>query len=253
VLLRGLMREARHWGEFAPKLEGALPGGRVLAIDLPGNGRLHRARSPTCIADMTEHCREALAQQGLSPPWRLLAISLGAMTAIDWLSRYPDEVAGCVLINTSLRSLGPFHWRLRPRTYPAIAAALLQPRDARRQEELILRLTSAREALRAAALDARVAIASECPVCRGNVLRQLLAAARFRLPPGRPPMPVLLLASAADGLVDPRCSQRLAERWRLPLALHADAGHDLPLDDPDWVLERVADWLRSTRREAQVA
>ena len=46
VLLRGLMREARHWGEFAATFQAQLSGTRVVARDLPGNGRLHHLRSP---------------------------------------------------------------------------------------------------------------------------------------------------------------------------------------------------------------
>jgi hypothetical protein len=44
-------------------------------------------------------------------------------------------------------------------------------------------------------------------------------------------------------LVDPRCSQTLADCWNLPLAVHPVAGHDLPLDDGSWVLEEIARWL----------
>ncbi|MBK7793953.1 MAG: hypothetical protein IPJ62_16665, partial [Betaproteobacteria bacterium] len=53
---------------------------------------------------------------------------------------------------------------------------------------------------------------------------------------------VLILASANDALVDPRCSQALAEAWRATIAVHPKAGHDLPLDDGPWVAEQVARW-----------
>ena len=73
-------------------------------------------------------------------------------------------------------------------------------------------------------------------------MRQLLAAMRHRPPPRRPPVRMLLLASAQDALVSPRCSQRIAADWYLPLAMHPDAGHDLPLDDPQWLLRRISEW-----------
>ena len=40
LLLRGLTREAGHWGRFPQQLQAALPGARILAIDLPGNAVL---------------------------------------------------------------------------------------------------------------------------------------------------------------------------------------------------------------------
>jgi predicted alpha/beta hydrolase family esterase len=52
-----------------------------------------------------------------------------------------------------------------------------------------------------------------------------------------------VLVSAADGLVDPRCSQRLAQAWGAPMRKHPTAGHDLPLDDGAWVAREVAAWL----------
>jgi hypothetical protein len=49
-----------------------------------------------------------------------------------------------------------------------------------------------------------------------------------------------VLAGAGDRLVDPTCSRRLAAAWACPLAVHPWAGHDLPLDDAQWVLDQVA-------------
>jgi pimeloyl-ACP methyl ester carboxylesterase len=66
------------------------------------------------------------------------------------------------------------------------------------------------------------------PVSRANALRQLLAAMRYRAPRRVPPVPLLLLSGAADGLVHPACSAAVARAWRLPMAVHPDAGHDLP-------------------------
>ena len=38
ILLRGLTREASHWGAFAGDFQTALPQAQVVALDLPGNG-----------------------------------------------------------------------------------------------------------------------------------------------------------------------------------------------------------------------
>lgn len=239
ILLRGLTRESGHWGAFPAQLAAHLPQARILPLDLPGNGTRHRERSPLRIGDMLADCRTRLAAQGIDGPLHLLAMSLGAMVALAWASEHPEQLAGGVLINASCAGLNPFYRRLRPSGYPALLG-VLAGRDARAREAAILCLTSARAD--SAVLDEWLALRRHHPVTLLNALRQLTAAARFRLPPRRPAVPLLLLSGARDALVDPRCSATLANCWRLPHLEHPDAGHDLPLDDGDWVAERIAAW-----------
>lgn len=243
ILLRGLMREQRHWGAFPALLAQALPGAVIITPDLPGNGaRCHEA-SPMNVAGMVEECRAELLQCRISAPVNVLALSLGAMVAVEWRARYPGELARCVLLNTSLRPYSAFYERLRWGNYPAILGQLARGGVAG-QEALILRLTSNVHAGDAAVLAAWIAYQHEFPVTRRNVLRQLLAAARYHAPrevPGR--CPVLVLNGQGDQLVDPQCSERLAQAWQAPLRQHATAGHDLPLDAGVWVVEQVQAWM----------
>ena len=244
VLLRGLMREQRHWGRFPGQLAAALPDAELVTPDLPGNGQRHALRSATRVAQMVEDCRHELRARGVPAPYSLLALSLGGMVAVEWASRYPHEVARCVLVNTSMRPYSRFHQRLRWQNYPSIVRLMLRG-GMENQERLILRLTS-REgdaAEREGLLQRWLDYQREFPVTRANALRQLWSAARFRAPALRPAVPLLVLASAGDQLVDHRCSQRLARAWDAPLALHPSAGHDLPLDDGPWVVAAIAKWL----------
>jgi pimeloyl-ACP methyl ester carboxylesterase len=241
VLLRGLARESRHWGAFPRILAGALPGDRLAMPDLPGNGLLHEVTTPTRVEAIAEHCRRGLRDQGMAPPYHLLALSLGGMVAVAWALRHPGELGAAVLVNTSLAPFSPFHHRLRPGAYaPLLAAALCA--SASRREARILALTSNRSPS-TAILQAWTRYATERPTRRANLLRQLLAARRFSAPAAAPPVPMLVLASRGDRLVDPRCSERIAAAWHLPLVMHPDAGHDLPLDDPAWVAARIVEWL----------
>src|SRR5262245_30894011 len=102
VLLRGWTRESRHWEDFPRQLARALPGSEVIALDLPGTGAAHAETSPSSVAGIVEHCRAALRQRAITPPLRLLGLSLGAMTCVEWCARHPGEVERCVLINPSL-------------------------------------------------------------------------------------------------------------------------------------------------------
>ncbi len=243
LLLRGLTREAAHWGGFVAQLQQALPQARILTLDLPGNGRLNALRSPTDVAAMVAWCRAELAQRGVAGPVHVLAMSLGAMVAAEWACRAPQELAGGVLINTSLRPFSPFYRRLRPRNYRRLLRLLLGGAAPWMWERAILEMTSNRPAERAEVLSAWTATRLQHPVGAANALRQLLAAARYRARPQAPAVPLLLLASEQDRLVDVRCSKALAQRWGSPLRLHPWAGHDLPLDDPAWVVAQLRDWL----------
>lgn len=242
VLLRGLTRESGHWGAFAGLLQQRHPGARIVTLDLPGNGSINNQPSPIRIEAMTQRCRDHLRAQGLAPPYRLLAMSMGAMVAMDWAARAPRELAGCVLINTSLGRFSPWYQRLRPINYPRLLALALTP-DPVARERAILRLTSRNAAAAAEVLDDWTRLRRARPVSAANALRQLLAAARYRAPVTPPAVALLVLASRGDRLVDSRCSQELARRWQTGIALHPSAGHDLTLDDAAWVADQIDRWL----------
>lgn len=237
------MREARHWGDFPAVFAAARPGATVLTPDLPGNGHRHLDDSPTCIAAMVDDCRAGLRMAGVEPPYRILALSLGGMVAAAWNERYPDEIQAQVLINTSMRPYSHIFLRLRPRNYPALVRLALYGKDLALRERVILGLTSRDGDRQADVLQSWVAIARDAPVSRGNAIHQLFAAARFRADAKALRPPTLLLASEGDRLVNSACSANIASAWEATLARHPDAGHDLPLDEPRWVTERICDWL----------
>lgn len=216
--------------------------------DLPGNGSRYRETSPASVQQMVEACRQQLQQAGIAPPYSLLALSLGGMVALTWAALYPQELRRCVLVNTSVRPYSPFYRRLRWQNYGAIVGQLLRG-GRRAQEQLILRLTShsGDAAQRAALVEQWLGYQQECPVSRRNALRQLWAAARFRAPAQRPDLPLLLIASAGDALVDHRCTLGLAQAWQTPVLLHPSAGHDLPLDDGAWLAQQIAGWVAGAK------
>ncbi len=249
VLLRGLMREQRHWGSFVAALQHAYPDQRILTLDFAGNGVLSAQSSATSVTQMVEQLRAQLGTQSgqqQSGKIRLMAISLGAMVAVAWAERYPDEIQDLTLINTSLAPHSPFYQRLRPRNYAVLVYTMLCG-SLQQREQLILRLTSQRFNGTAAKEQAAeivahwVSLAQAHPVRRRNVLRQLYAAMHYRAPDQAPAVALRILAGAKDALVNPQCSITLAQGWNAELRLHPEAGHDLPLDDADWVIRQTLD------------
>ena len=245
VLLRGLTHETRHWGQLPQHLAFRLGGAPVIALELPGNGARYRERSPESVGEMVAACRRSLGDAGVRPPYVVVGHSLGGMVATAWASGQPEELAGVVLINTSNRALSPWYQRLRWRAIPSVLR-IFATRDAVCRERRVLRLTARHPPLRYDDIAMEwAAWWREYPVERGNALRQLLAAARFKGGLASPSMPVLLLASEGDALVDPACTKQLAAAWQAELRVHPTAGHDLPLDASGWVVEQTARWWRA--------
>ena len=88
ILLRGLAREARHWGSFAQQFSRVLASSNLIrqveALDLSGNGEFCQLPSPTSVPHMVEFARQQLQQKGFKLPYSLVALSLGGMVATRW-------------------------------------------------------------------------------------------------------------------------------------------------------------------------
>ncbi len=244
VLLRGLVRESAHWGDFPAAFQKSLGASRVLTIDLPGNGEHFNSPTPLTLRGVVEAVRKDCRSKGVLPhtPVHVLALSLGGMVAVEWMNQYPTEVASAVLVNTSMRGVSPFYRRLSPANY-RVVAGLLFGTDKEAREKRILQLTSQKTELPETEIRRRVEIQRLHPVGKVNALRQILAALSLGAKPKAPKQPVLLLNSLGDKLVHPECSVDLSARWGIPVRRHAWAGHDLPLDDPDWVIETTRAWV----------
>jgi pimeloyl-ACP methyl ester carboxylesterase len=217
VLIRGLAREAGHWHEFDRGLTEHFADAVIERHDLPGNGARWRDASPLDVGAMAAELRASVWAEHRSPTV-LVAISLGAMVCLEWLRRWPaDPLVGLVAINTSV---GGLCWPWERMRVPASLYTLrtLLERDPVACELAVLDLTTSEHRRDRALAEQHAAIHRERPIRRSNVLRQMIATASFRVDRFTPAIPVLLLNSARDRMVDPRCSQKLAHT----------------LDDPRW-------------------
>lgn len=243
ILLTGLSRESAHWGSFVPLLQSAFPDAQITLLDLPGAGLLYKETSPTTIKAITGDVRCFALDQGyLKQPATILALSLGAMAAWEWILNYPDEIAGAALIGASFAGLSSFYQRLRWQSYGKIAALARQKSIYYREMAILQLISNRRDQYRQIAED-WLNIQNQRPVSMKNICRQILAGASYRPDDRKPGQPVLLLNTKGDRLVAPECSEAIADKWNLKLRTHPWAGHDLPLDDGDWVVSQLIDWL----------
>jgi len=251
LLLRGLSREQRHWGDFPQRLEKALPGVQILMLDLPGAGTEHARPSPTTIAGITEDIRtrwlKAKGEPGAPPshaPWGVMAMSLGGMIGLDWLNRHPSDFAGAVLCSTSAGGLSPPWQRMKLSVLPRFLGAFTQKNAVARERTILGFTTSDRaphELDRVAADWARYPL--DRPMGREAVVNQLRAALLFRAPLSVA-QPVLFLAGERDQMMAADATRALATALRAPIHVHPTAGHELALDAPGWLADHVASWFR---------
>ncbi len=242
LLLRGLVREQRHWGTFPELLIEQCPEYKQLMLDIPGNGQWYQSESPRTIAGMTESLRQQIDAQGLRGPFIPLALSMGGMIALDWMQRYPHEITAGVVVNTSLSNFSPFYRRLRWQCYGEFFRLFRQ--NPAQRELTILGFISNHQRDNAALLAQWQAWQQETPVAPHNALNQIIASARFTMSQ-KPVQPLLIVSAKADRMVDPSCSVKIQQAWHCAFAEHPSAGHDLPLDAPEWLAATIKDWLSS--------
>ncbi len=242
ILVRGLAREFEHWFDFPERLSAAL-GVRVVGLDLPGCGSEWQEQAPLTVAANARHLAGRLRHELGVPtrPWGILGLSFGGMVATALCELFPTWASHLVLVNSSSR-LSPSVERI----HPSGAARLLRIaalKDPNERERAVYELVSS---LRGDALshcvERAVQVGLRHPIRRTTVARQLAAAARFA-PSGKRVQQLLVLSSENDHLVNPKASRRLAEFFGAPLRVHPTAGHELTLDDPEWVVSRIKGWL----------
>lgn len=241
--VRGLVRESGHWHDFPTKFAKAFPKKRVHLLDLLGNGVHCQEASPLTVGGLAKGIRaDYLRARGDSRGKNFVfALSLGAMVTLEWLREFPEDLSGAVLINTSLRSLNPFYERLLAKNYPTIFRLLFSANILDRERE-ILRMTSNLCPEREKIAREWEEIQRLRPVTRKNAIRQVFAALRFKPPVEKPKPQLLILNGMKDQLVSPQCSERIAALWGSDIRRHPEAGHDLPLDAPEWVIEQLKNW-----------
>jgi pimeloyl-[acyl-carrier protein] methyl ester esterase len=241
-LIRGLIREERHWGQFPDLLLNYFPGSRVTTLDLPGAGKHFQQISPLTISSMvksmrSEYLREIDKVGEKDSSNHLIAISLGGMVGVEWMRLFPQDFQQATFINTSFGGLSPFYHRLLP---SALLYLLKVPvLKGRNKEGHILRLVSNNTQVFLPTLDLWERIQKERPVSLMNTIRQLLAAASFKVADFRPAIPIQILGASMDRMVSVECSIKISKAWNLPLELHPTGGHDLTVDDPEWVALKI--------------
>lgn len=238
IFLRGLVRGRGHWADFPQKFQAKFPQDTYELIDLPGNGESYQETSPRKISEYVQVIR--LRSQAIRDGKKihLLALSLGGMVAVEWMQNYGNEIEKAFLVCTSAANMGHFYERFLPENYLKLLS-LAKVHTAAEYEEKVLGIITNNQDRQIAFLSQMSRYSARYPMGRQNFLRQLFAASQARFPEVKPGA-VVVLGSYGDRLVSPTCSLNIARAWGLKALMHPNAGHDIPIDDPDWVLEQMS-------------
>ena len=235
VWLRGLARETGHWGGL-PRMAELATGEKVVTIDLPGMGSKRAADCPLRVGDIVNTLIDETSDL---ESIKLLGVSLGGLVALHWAA-CDHRVKQLVIINASSR-LNFFFQRLKLPSAWRLLSAFFGNSCIEEQEQRVLEVVSNEPVRARQVVSLWSEIARRRPVTPRQVLRQLALAAFAGIPKKGHlrHCQVKVIASTCDRLVAPICSKRLAEYFGSPLITHPSAGHDLPLDDPDWLLQQI--------------
>ncbi|GIU47033.1 alpha/beta hydrolase [Shewanella sairae] len=213
VLLRGLMRDSRHWGEFLSLLQKKIAlvsetDHKVLALDTLGNGALSSELSPTDIRHYAANINQRLLALDEDDIY-LVGLSMGGMITLELLNNacvsqaklelnshglavkngLNLRIKGAVVINSSAANLSS--WYQRFQVLPVIkamldAVAMLFKHRANTGklsliEICVIKLTTRRFGNDLALMALWSRYRRDCRTGFLSIVRQLLACSRYKV------------------------------------------------------------------------
>lgn len=213
VFLRGLGAHEGQWGEFEKIFLRHHPRAEVHHLTLRGNGLRAEETSLLTMLQNVEDLRERLIKKiGVGRKFNFIGTSMGAMAGIEWYIHHPQDFRAIICIGTSDGSQSPFYHRVQIQNIRGVLA-----------------LADKSQGMNTGVL---------------NLIRQAIAAHFHKFPSKRPKVPTLLLTSAEDKFTHPDCTLRLAAKWKIEPHVHPTAGHDLPVEDPEWLARKIKNFLQ---------
>ena len=236
ILVHGIGRCGALWWPIA---EALACSHRVVMVDNPGIAGSRHLPVPRTIDEHARLYAETLENAGFHEPVHLVGLSLGGMIVCALAAQLGERCASLSVLASSCRESA--FWRLSPPGVLRILGRLLllKPRHAATIPGLVSRETRERHPT---LVQDVTAIDRMQGRRAGSMLRQLLAANRFRLRSllDRLPATRQVIVGSGDALVPMFNSQRLAALLKTDLHILEGRGHDLALDGGDELVALIA-------------
>lgn len=234
VFIRGLARNKEHWYGFEKRF---YLGSHVIMLDIPGNGELNQLTSPLTIKECTNFLRKQFLSLKKDETYTLVGISLGGMIATDWLNRFEDDFEKVIVINMSAKNLALPWQRFHFKMFLQIPFLLFS--NERKIEKSILNTTLNMKKPDNQLLEKALLILKHFKTSKINLFRQLIAASQFHFPLDIKSQKMIVIFSENDRLVSSISSKKIIQKLKCRYFIHQHAGHDLPLDDPEWLFQII--------------
>jgi len=217
VFVSGLAGHKEVWNRVFPVIGES---NTVFAWDRPGIGRTPATERPRDGVTIVEELRRLLRSQDLPPPYVLVGHSAGGLYMQWYARRYPEEVAGLVLVD----STHPLHF---------VGEGDMERRSPLVRLVFSIGFTGA----------ARAEFES-----LNDTGRAVLAA-----PPVPPDIPVAILAAperSGTPMADYDNARRadLARLYPQAMFIELDCGHFIPQERPEAVIDAIRTVIASARR-----
>ncbi|GAA6132922.1 alpha/beta fold hydrolase [Halopseudomonas sabulinigri] len=229
-LLPGWSLAASNLAALQQALQGSLPDYNLISHELP----------PMQMSNL-EADLEQLASS-LLPGW-LVGWSLGGVLAVQLLRRYPERFCGVVTIASNACFAARADW---PEAMPAdtfkafFSEARQNPEKIRKRFALLVTQGAAQPR----ELSRQLKWTDADPLQRLNHLA-LLGVLDNRAHLRRCEQPVLHVLAAQDVLVPAAVAAELqALNDQAKVAVHPQCSHALPLEQPQWLAQQIADWVQ---------
>ncbi|MCB0420008.1 MAG: alpha/beta hydrolase [Bdellovibrionales bacterium] len=244
LILRGLARHQKHWGDFPKRLASQLKG-RVECLDAPGFGLEANRPSPLSVKEIMYDYRSRWIQKHFEGDWGVLGHSLGGMVALEWAHRFPEDFKAVAVMNTSFKGLSPI-WKRLSKDAVFYMSQILSAKNSAKKEELILKMITRKGSDHSETLKEWLELEKVQPSSVNNAIRQLFAASKYKAPE-EIEVPLLVLSGGGDRMVDRSCSQKVADHFAAELRRHPTAGHDIALDDGRWLVDQISQFSASLK------
>jgi pimeloyl-ACP methyl ester carboxylesterase len=232
VILESGLSSPGDDGSWAPIFSDVQKSTHICLYDRAGLGRSDPAPAPHTSEDSAADLHRLLVKAGISPPYVLVAASIGGFAARLYASEHPEEVSGMVLVDAS----HPDRWERTRAALPAEAPA----------ESNVIKT---------------MRWADQAPNSEGLDIAQSAAIIRKAGGLGHKPLIVISHSLTAHNYPDlpPVIEERVERVWQeLQLDLvklssrsrHVMAqksGHLVQLEEPQLVIDAIHDVLRDTK------
>lgn len=237
IFLRGLTRGKGHWVDFIERFQKANPQAVIELLDIPGNGSENKKTSPLHIQDYVYFIRSNSKFVKEKKKFNLVGHSLGGMVTVHWAHLFPEDLHKIFVMNSSLRGTQPAFERFKIKNIKWLVLYAFE-KDFIKKEGYSLKVISNNATRSLEVVKSLAEYTKKYPVKDTNFFRQMIAGARAEMPISLD-VPTKIIASKEDQLASYKNSVVIAEKLHGELVLHETAGHDIAIDDPEWLIRQL--------------